>query len=302
MFAHQVIEDLRIYIKLCDDDEIKNYCNGLIPIIQKSQHFHIGDYDDLYTVYKPFIGTGLFTGQNKVKMPYKSMWIDWTNKTFKPDISKGETESPKEAILVYSLSENIICYLCFSYFKEQELWVPFFITFFTQIGETLDNNEEKFMKYLTGMDKFFIGCSTSICVKKYKAHKDRIIKEITYNITMLNITLKLLNCKNIQSEIIKAPEALNKKRRKTGKQEIFNYHVLNVVVPGKKRGYSPAKEPLSHNRLHLCRGHFKEYTTDHPLFGHYTGLYWWQPQVRGQNKYGMVIKDYNIQGASAAVK
>ncbi len=45
MFAHQVIEDLRIYIKLCDDDEIKNYCNGLIPIIQKSQHFHIGDYE-----------------------------------------------------------------------------------------------------------------------------------------------------------------------------------------------------------------------------------------------------------------
>ena len=116
---------------------------------------------------------------------------------------------------------------------------------------------------------------------------------------MLNVTLKLLNCKNIQSEIIKAPEALNKKRRKTGKQEIFNYHVLNVVVPGKKRGYSPATEPLSHNRLHLCRGHFKEYTTDHPLFGRYTGLYWWQPQVRGQNKYGMVIKDYNIQGAAA---
>ena len=120
------------------------------------------------------------------------------------------------------------------------------------------------------------------------------IDEDRGDLTTIYTTLKLLNCKNIQTEKIPAPEALNKKRRKAGKQELFDYHVLNVVVPSKKRGYHESTEPLSHNRVHLCRGHFKEYTVEHPLFGHYTGLFWWQPHVRGQNKDGIVMKDYNI--------
>jgi len=95
------------------------------------------------------------------------------------------------------------------------------------------------------------------------------------------------------------PEALNKKRRKNGKQEIFDYHVLNVVVPSTKQGYREQSEPLSHVRVHLCRGHFKEYTQEHPLFGKLTGLYWWQPHVRGQNKEGIVMKDYAIKTKEA---
>lgn len=106
--------------------------------------------------------------------------------------------------------------------------------------------------------------------------------------------LKLINCKNISTEVIKAPEALNKKRRKNNKQEIFDYHVLNVVIPGKKGEYREQSEPLSHVRVHLCRGHFKEYTAEHPLFGKLTGLYWWQPHIRGQNKDGIVMKEYNV--------
>ena len=42
-----------------------------------------------------------------------------------------------------------------------------------------------------------------------------------------------------------------------------------------------------------CRGHFKRYTEDKPLFGRYTGLYWWQPHIRGADRSGAVIKDYD---------
>jgi len=50
-----------------------------------------------------------------------------------------------------------------------------------------------------------------------------------------------------------------------------------------------------HVRVHLCRGHFKQYTADHPLLGRHVGLYVWQPHVRGKNKDGVVMKDYNVQ-------
>jgi hypothetical protein len=114
-------------------------------------------------------------------------------------------------------------------------------------------------------------------------------------------TVRLLNCKNIQTEKIQPPAKLNKKRIRSGKQSIFDYHILNLVLPSnKKRGYQEQQVPLSHNRVHLCRGHFKEYTKEHPLFGRHTGLYWWEPSVRGQNRDGVVMKDYNIKAKNYA--
>ena len=294
MFAHQVIEELEKFKKTTQYEEVINGSNEFIKQINKSQKFHLGDYDDLFTVYEKMIGKALFKGDNTVKMPFKTMWIDWTHKNHIP--KPGESPTTKESVIAENLTDNIILYSCFSYSPDLQEWVPFYAYFMTQIGEKLDKKEESIWKLFTS-EKPYKGFTAVRGISNYKGKLMQIAKECSYNITMLNLTLKLLNCKNIQTETIKAPEALNKKRRRNGKQEIFDYHVLNVVVPGKKRGYSPETEPLSHNRVHLCRGHFKEYTSEHPLFGHLTGLYWWQPHVRGQNKSGIVVKDYNVKTA-----
>ena len=294
MFAHQVIEALEKFKKTTQYEEVINVSNEFIKQINKSQKFHLGDYDDLFTVYEKMIGKALFNGDNTVKMPFKTMWIDWTHKNHIP--KPGESPTTKESVIAENLTDNIILYSCFSYSPDLQTWVPFYAYFMTQIGEKLDKKEESIWKSFTS-EKPYKGFTVVRGISNYKGKLMQIAKECSYNITMLNLTLKLLNCKNIQTETIKAPEALNKKRRRNGKQEIFDYHVLNVVVPGKKRGYSPETEPLSHNRVHLCRGHFKEYTSEHPLFGHLTGLYWWQPHVRGQNKSGIVVKDYNVKTA-----
>ena len=47
-------------------------------------------------------------------------------------------------------------------------------------------------------------------------------------------------------------------------------------------------------RVHLCRGHFKEYTNENPLFGKHVGRFWWQPMVRGDKKRGVLNKDYDV--------
>ena len=46
--------------------------------------------------------------------------------------------------------------------------------------------------------------------------------------------------------------------------------------------------------LHLCRGHFKVFTPDAPLFGRHTGQYWWAPQVRGKAEVGINPNDYRV--------
>jgi hypothetical protein len=43
------------------------------------------------------------------------------------------------------------------------------------------------------------------------------------------------------------------------------------------------------------RGHFKQYTAERPLFGRFTGLYWWQPHLAGKAKDRVVVKDYRIE-------
>ena len=82
---------------------------------------------------------------------------------------------------------------------------------------------------------------------------------------------------------------------KAGKQELFTYKTLKLVLPSKARNGSEDQSPSGERvRIHLCRGHFKHFTKDAPLFGRHTGLYWWQPQLRGDKTKGMVAKDYEV--------
>lgn len=110
----------------------------------------------------------------------------------------------------------------------------------------------------------------------------------------LMTTLNLMACKNISTKEILPPEKVNKKRLKNGKLPLYSYHILEVtgVQGGKsiRNGSSGITQ-----RLHFQRGHFKQYTEDNKLFGKHTGLYWWQPHLRGTNKDGFVDKDYNIK-------
>lgn len=112
-------------------------------------------------------------------------------------------------------------------------------------------------------------------------------------ITLFYQTLKVLSCKNIETIDNPPPDKLNKKRIKSGKQPIFTYKTLVIKPTGKQQASIPRH--LWENRIHLCRGHFKTYTEDAPLFGKFTGRYWWQPSVRGRNKDGVVMKDYKVE-------
>ena len=103
----------------------------------------------------------------------------------------------------------------------------------------------------------------------------------------------ILNTKNIGLEKHSPPVPLNKKRIRNGKQPLFTYHTLVLKPLGKKQ--ESVSRHLWDNRIHFQRGHFKVYTKEKPLFGHITGRFWWQAHVRGQNKEGVVTKDYKVE-------
>jgi hypothetical protein len=125
--------------------------------------------------------------------------------------------------------------------------------------------------------------------------KDALLHHSKYYEGGIYAILLLLNCKNIEKKENKPPEKLNKKRIKNGKLPLFSYYTLHI----KDSENSNSENILGdHNRIHLCRGHFKHYTQENPLFGKLTGMYWWQPHVRGQNKDGIIMKDYSVDASN----
>lgn len=300
MFAHQVIEDLEhnhrnMIINTKDNKKYREVVAvfmaahaSTINNIRKAQHFYLGEQDNLLSgsVARSMEGRVLF-GEN-VRMPYKisTFSTHHSNDKLTPEDVAAASSHPDRLILASTKRFSVV--------TEMDDHLMIFLVSYLKEMAVKNNNHGWMLQsccYHVSDNRLRVIPLMMAAAKG----PEEWIDEDRGDLSVLYQSLMLLNCKNIVTEKIPAPEALNKKRRKAGKQELFDYHVLNVVVPSKKRGYQETTEPLSHNRVHLCRGHFKEYTAEHPLFGHYTGLYWWQPHVRGQNKDGVVMKDYNIK-------
>lgn len=295
MFAHQVIEDMdRIGVNSIDG--IKKYLSIICLYIKNSIKFHAGDVDSMYSLCYKDVGEKLFTDNKYLKLPYDIMWIDYTNRNASnkrcqdySDIGIDEYNKPlkntKEAILVVNEGGGTWMATCFSYLQEGKSWFPSYCTFTIYINNTRENMA---INLLRGVN--------------YPYDRKRTIemmrREYQMNLFLLQSFVKILNCKNIGTEDHRAPSDLNMARKRRGRQELFTYKTLKLLLPGKKEKHLLQNNPTGdHNRIHFCRGHFKEYTAEAPLFGRITGLWWWQPHVRGKSTDGVVMKDYQVEVA-----
>jgi hypothetical protein len=107
------------------------------------------------------------------------------------------------------------------------------------------------------------------------------------------LTLGLLNCRNVEMKVVPYSGAQKKKFKKYG-SPIITRRTLVIHPSGKRYEGSGTGTGLK-KRWHMCRGHFKTFTEEAPLFGRVTGTFWWQPQVRGSKSLGEVHKDYQIE-------
>lgn len=110
------------------------------------------------------------------------------------------------------------------------------------------------------------------------------------------LTLTFMHCKNVNvTRGENWPQKLQKAREKRGKPPLFRWHTL-VIEPAKKiiASASNGDTKLTPKALHICRGHFKDFS-DKGLFGKYHGMYWWPMHARGSAEHGIVGKDYLVK-------
>lgn len=98
----------------------------------------------------------------------------------------------------------------------------------------------------------------------------------------------IMNCNNVDTQLLPASEKLNKKRIANGKLPMFDYHVLvlnptEIAANASKGGNGTHASP----RLHLRRGHIRRLTD-----GRVT---WVNAALIGNKEQGVVEKSYKVK-------
>jgi len=110
----------------------------------------------------------------------------------------------------------------------------------------------------------------------------------------LFLAISLMHCKNVTVNAAPATPALSKAHQKKTGRPLLLYRTLSIapmttVLSGQG---SAGTKGLGH-ALHICHGHFKDYTA-RGLFGKLRGTYWWPEHVRGSAEIGRVAKTYSV--------
>ena len=108
------------------------------------------------------------------------------------------------------------------------------------------------------------------------------------------VAISLMHCKNI--ELVNKPitRAMKRRVKRTGVPMVVE-KVL-VIEPFKRKVINETTGEHSGLTLamHICRGHFREYSEEKPLFGKYSGKYWIPQHARGNKESGEVDKEYEV--------
>jgi len=120
---------------------------------------------------------------------------------------------------------------------------------------------------------------------------ENVIRQIL--IPLFITILKFCNCKNIIKKCNNYDNKWIVKRNRQSKFPITKYYTLEIDNKTKE-SVSKHNHGLWSNSLHICRGHFKHYSSAAPLFGHYVGTVWCPQHLKGSEDIGVIKKDYLI--------
>jgi len=112
-------------------------------------------------------------------------------------------------------------------------------------------------------------------------------------------TFAFCHCRNVE---LRQQEVSRQVRRQAERKglPILDYRVLEIE-PMKRvlRTEGGIEEVGPRKALKICRGHFKTYTADAPLFGQHVGTWWWEGQLRTSLRTGQGKEDYRVTPPNA---
>lgn len=124
-----------------------------------------------------------------------------------------------------------------------------------------------------------------------------ILFELALTRCVLTMALGLLHCKNVAETEHDPPLKLQKAFQREHNRLMTRYSTIDITPISRALDKATEANGLSLPKaFHTCRGHFKTYRPEAPLFGKLTGQYWWRDHERGDKNNGEVISDYRVTG------
>lgn len=273
MYKHKILETLSAFIRKAQEKDDKNVLNAMYETVSKSQEFYIGDISSQFNQIKK--GRDLYLKNRilnieteNVKMPYNNILLDFSIKN----------TCREEVQISYLLVKHNNGYYGGVFRRDGKLFGP------EVCAVRIINSIPKIIILAKNADESAVS-DAEITVSAATFYAQQV--------------LKIISAKNVFFEF-QEPEGMaarNRKRKKKGQHLLEKYHVLKFCPGGiakKKANGEGIGVNLGTMPVHLCRGHFKVFTAEKPLLGKWAGVFWWQPQVRGNKKNGVVVKDYEL--------
>lgn len=110
------------------------------------------------------------------------------------------------------------------------------------------------------------------------------------------LALSFCHCRNVKVEAETMPAALQKKRVRADKIPVEKFYTIQIEPVKKVLATEGRISEVGLKRaLHICRGHFVDYTEGKGLFGKHHGVYWMPQHLRGDARAGIIRKDYEVK-------
>jgi len=242
-----------------------------------------------------------FSQLPRLAPPYENCWFEWTKNIIKrddiPEDFSGDIDDHMLDMMLnldgecrqgISLSSNHI---------NEEGWHLYFESYI-RVGENIPLIFPILYKVELNSDGYFIKINKLIKGKPnpmLNSLASNLLEDdaIQESVNTVLYALGLMNCKNIVTIERGGPRGESKRNRHHAwlhRHYVLQIHPMKEITKIEHDDGSSERE-IS---FHFCRGHFKTYTVEKPLFGKFVGTFWWDAHARGSIKTGIVTKDYNV--------
>jgi hypothetical protein len=328
MFRNQIVKSFRNIDQRIpwSDEQYVGMMDRAVDMIGKVEGFHFGCPNELHKIFhgkyvkehekKPVFMEELAVD---VRLPFPVVWFDFNGIGYA--VNTNKLIESKIGILCHNpeyngvVREDLICLIGFHYSKTYD-WIMTLNYHFVKIGSKLTHQERTsiFKSYYP----FWNDEDCSKAAEAYETHRadsnhmyiptaapesfdkiPQVVKDWQATIdntllTLTNLSLMLLNCKNvktIKTNNLEFNRVKQHSKKKKKVKPIHEYYILDIMKPtiiheanNSHNGNADVK-----NRVHVCRGHFKNRKS---------GRYWWSAHVRGNVELGTINKDYNVKHQS----
>jgi ribosomal protein S14 len=104
-----------------------------------------------------------------------------------------------------------------------------------------------------------------------------------------------MHCRNIAINVVAPPPKLAKAARKRHGVPLVRFRTINIEPMRQVlRTEGRSHETGIKRALHICRGHFRTYSEEKPLFGRVSGTFFIPAHARGSASEGVVVPQYAV--------